>query len=178
LIRPHAGYETPLRPDPEEKATEPLGLIERMLVLRSSLAVHTHIDELAELARAAQEVHFPKGGTLWEENDEATHMLILVCGRASCHTSDGLLFKFGPGDLVGALDTISGTPRWFTAHADSRVMALAVERDALFDLVEDQAELGFDILRMLAQVLTSLRERVVAPPTAAAQPRPVSTANS
>ena len=46
-------------------------------------------------------------------------------------------------------------------------MALAVERDALLDLVEDQAELGFDILRMLAQVLTSLRERVVAPPSSA-----------
>jgi CRP-like cAMP-binding protein len=178
LIRPHAGYEAAQRPDPEEPATEPLGLIERMLVLRSSLAVHTHIDELAELARAAQEVHFPRGGVLWDENNDATHMLILVCGRVSCHTSDGLFFKFGPGDLVGALDTISGTPRWFTAHADSRVMALAVERDALLDLVEDQAELGFDILRMLAQVLTMLRERVVAPPSAAPQPRPATAAHT
>lgn len=167
LIRPHAGYDSALRADPEEPAAEPLGLIERMLVLRSSLAVHTHIDELAELARAAQEVHFPQGATLWEEGGEATLMLILVCGRVSCRTSDGLSFRFGPGDLVGALDTISGTPRWFTGHADSKVMALAVERDALLDLVEDQAELGFDILRMLAQVLTSLRERVVAPPSSA-----------
>jgi CRP-like cAMP-binding protein len=163
LIRPRAGYDAGVREQPDELGDDPLGLIERMLVLRSSLAVHTHIDELAELARAAQEVHFAPGATLWDENEAATHMLIIVRGRAQANTSDGLSFTFGPGDLVGALDTISGNPRWFTAKAEAVIVALAVERDALLDLVEDQAELGFDILRMLAQVLTSLRERVQAP---------------
>lgn len=161
LIRPHAAYDAELREQPDEVGGEPLGLIERMLVLRSSLAVHTHIDELAELARAAQEVHFAHGATLWDEHEPATHMLIVVRGRVQSNTRDGLSFAFGPGDLVGALDTISGTPRWFTAKAEGVVVALAVERDALLDLVEDQAELGFDILRMLAQVLTTLRERTV-----------------
>jgi CRP-like cAMP-binding protein len=163
LIRPHAGYDAPLREESDELGDEPLGLIERMLVLRSSLAVNTHIDELAELARAAQEVHFADGGTLWDEEELATHMLIVVRGRVQANTSDGLSFAFGPGDLVGALDTISGTPRWFTAKAEGIVVALAIERDGLLDLVEDQAELGFDVLHMLALVLTSLRERVVAP---------------
>jgi CRP-like cAMP-binding protein len=174
LIRPHAGYDAELREDPDEPVEEPLGLIERMLVLRGSLAVHTHIDELAELARAAQEVHFAEGATLWEEGEEATHMLVTVRGRVQARTSDGMSFMFGSGDLVGALDTISGTPRWFTAKAEGVIVALAVERDALLDLVEDQAQLGFDILRMLGQVLTTLRERVVAPPglpVAAMRPR-------
>jgi CRP-like cAMP-binding protein len=164
LIRPHAGYDSEPDEDPDDVGDDPLGLIERMLVLRNSLAVHTHVDELAELARAAQEVHFPEGATLWNEAEIATHMLIVVRGRVQANTSDGLSFKFGAADLVGALDTISGTPRWFNARAESVVVALALERDALLDLVEDQAQLGFDVLRMLAQVLTSLRERVVAPP--------------
>jgi CRP-like cAMP-binding protein len=164
LIRPHAGYDAELREPPDDLGDgDPLGLIERMLVLRTSLAVHTHIDELAELARAAQEVHFAPGATLWDENESATHMLVVVRGRVQANTSDGLSFTFGPADLVGALDTISGTPRWFTAKAEAVVVALAVERDALLDLVEDQAELGFDVLRMLAQVLTTLRERTIRP---------------
>jgi CRP-like cAMP-binding protein len=163
LIRPHAGYDAKLRPDPDDLGPEPLGLIERMLVLRSGLAVHTHIDELAELARASQEVHYAQGKMLWEESEDATHMLVIVRGRVSAKTSDGMSFLFGPGDLVGALDTISSTPRWFSAKAESMIVALAVERDALFDLVEDQAQLGFDVIRLLAQTLTSLRERVVAP---------------
>lgn len=162
LLRPHAGYDAAPCSDPKDAMVEPLGLIERMLVLRSSLAVHTHIDELAELARASQEVHFRAGVTLWEEGERATHMVIIVRGAVQCVTSDGLSFQFGPGDLVGALDTISSLPRWFSARAERTVVALAVERDALMDLVEDQAELGFDVLRMLAQVLTSIRERTIA----------------
>jgi CRP-like cAMP-binding protein len=178
LIRPHAGFDAPLREDPEEVPAEPLGLIERMLVLRGSLAVNTHIDELAELSRAAQEVHFRAETVLWEEDERAPHMLILVRGRVQSKTSDGLSFQFGAGDLVGALDTISGSPRWFTARAEQTVIALAVERDALLDLVEDQADLGFDILRMLAQGLTALRERTVSPPRALFEPsRPSSPPN-
>jgi len=85
----------------------------------------------------------------------------VVRGRVQAATSDGLSFQFGAGDLVGALDTISGLPRWFNARAERTVVALALERDALLDLVEDQAALGFDVLRMLAQAQTSIRERTI-----------------
>lgn len=158
---PHAGYDPEQKPDPAEPLRDALGLIERMLVLRASLAVHTHIDELAELGRAAQEVHYRAGSPLWLEGERATHMLVLVRGSVRCATQSGLSFQFGPGDLVGALDTLSGEARWFEAHAERNVVALALERDALLDLVEDQAEVGFDILRMLARVLTRVRERSV-----------------
>jgi CRP-like cAMP-binding protein len=158
-LQPHAGYDAPAQRDPDEPLVEPLGLIERMLVLRASLAVQTHIDELAELGRAAQEVHYRKGSPLWFEGERATHLLVVVRGKVQAETSGGLSFQFGPGDLVGALDTLAGVPRWFDARAESNVIALALERDALLDLIEDQAELGFDILRMLARVLIDVRER-------------------
>ncbi len=162
-IKPHAGFDMEPPRDSPEVLVEPLGLIERMLVLRSSLAVHTHVDELAELARSAQEVHFKADATLWDEGERATHMLALVRGGVRATTKAGLSFKFGPADLVGALDTIGGGNRWFTARAERPVIALALDRDALLDLVEDQADLGFDLLRMLARVLTSVRERTLAP---------------
>jgi CRP-like cAMP-binding protein len=166
-IVPHAGYDTELQSDPTESPLEPLGLIERMLVLRTSLAVQTHIDELAELGRAAQEVHYRALSPLWFEGERSTHMLVLVSGKVQAESTGGLSFQFGVGDLVGALDTLAGAPRWFNARADSNVIALALDRDALLDLVEDQAELGFDLLRMLARVLTRVRERSLQPPSAA-----------
>jgi CRP-like cAMP-binding protein len=164
LLPPHAGYDAELQHDPDEPVLEPLGLIERMLVLRSSLAVLTHIDELAELGRAAQEVHYRAGSPLWFEGERATHMLVLVRGKVHAESIGGLTFQFGPGDLVGALDTLAGVPRWFNARADSNLIALSLDRDALLDLVEDQAELGFDILRLLARVLTIVRERSLQQP--------------
>ncbi|HKU38813.1 MAG TPA: cyclic nucleotide-binding domain-containing protein [Polyangiales bacterium] len=160
-LAPHAGFDAEPARDPAEPLLETLGLIERMLVLRSSLAVHTHIDELAELGRAAQEVHYRADSLLWHEGERATHMLVIVRGAVRATTHSGLSFQFGPGDLVGALDTLAGDPRWFHAHAERTLVALALERDALLDLVEDQADLGFDILRMLAGVLTRVRERSV-----------------
>jgi CRP-like cAMP-binding protein len=163
LIQPSAGYDLAPRPDPTEPLIEPLGLIERMLMLRSSLAMHTHIDELAELARAAQEVHYKAGATLWDEGERATHMLVIVRGSVRAATTGNLAFRFGPADLVGALDTIAGVERWFSARAERPIIALALDRDALLDLAEDQAEVGFDVLRMLARILTSVREKSLVP---------------
>ncbi|HKP57538.1 MAG TPA: cyclic nucleotide-binding domain-containing protein [Polyangiales bacterium] len=174
LLTPHAGYEAGLSHD-DEPLREPLGLIERMLVLRTSLAVQTHIDELAELGRAAQEVHYRAGSPLWFEGERATHMLVMVRGKVQAETAAGMSFQFGPSDLVGSLDTLANEPRWFNARAESNVIALALDRDALLDLVEDQAELGFDILRMLARVLTRVRERVQQPSAAALASQAVRT---
>ena len=93
-------------------------------------------------------------------------MLVIVRGTVRAETLNGLSFQFGPGDLVGALDTLAGTPRWFNARAERSVIALSLDRDALLDLVEDQAEVGFDVLRMLARVLTYVRERSLQPAAA------------
>lgn len=157
-LSPHAGYDRQLAPDPP-LPPEALDLVERMLSLRRTLAMHTHIDELAELARAAQEVHFRKDAPLWFASETAGNMLILVRGSVRAHTNDGQSFRFGPGDLVGGLDTLAGTPRWYDAVAERHVIALSLERDAILDLCEDQAELGFDFLRLLATMLLALRER-------------------
>jgi CRP-like cAMP-binding protein len=165
-LKPHGGYDRELSPDPE-LPTEALDLVERMLSLRRTLAMHTHIDELAELARAAQEVHYPKDAPLWFEAEAAVNMLIVVRGSVRAHTSDGLAFRFGPGDLVGGLDTLAGTERWYDAVAERHVIALSLERDTILDLCEDQAELGFDFLRLLAAMLLALRERTA--PDAAEQ---------
>jgi CRP-like cAMP-binding protein len=162
-IKPDAGYDGALAPDPEA-GTDTLDLVERMLVLRKSLAMHTHIDELAELARAAQEVHYLAETSLWQEEDRATHLLVLVSGSVRALNKDGLQFKFGPGDLVGGLDMVAGAPRWYEAISERDVIALSIDRETLLDLCEDQAELGFDFLHLLAEILLSLHERTATEP--------------
>lgn len=157
-LLPHAGYDRELSPDPP-LPSEALDLVERMLSLRRTLAMHTHIDELAELARAAQEVHYRKDAPLWFTQEAAANMLIVVRGSVRAHTQAGQSFRFGPGDLVGGLDTLAGTARWYDAVAERHVIALSLDRDTILDLCEDQAELGFDFLRLLAAMLLALRER-------------------
>jgi CRP-like cAMP-binding protein len=159
-LLPHAGFSNELRP-PVEYPERELDLVERILHLRQTFGLgHSFIDELAELARAAEEVRYPAGKKLWSSGDSANHMIILVNGVVEGTTPEGARFQCGPGDILGHLDMVSRTPRWFDAFVTEDVVALTLDYEVVIDVWEDQPELGFDFIRMLANVLLSLRERV------------------
>jgi CRP-like cAMP-binding protein len=156
---PDAGFSGKLRPSIECPA-RPLDLIERLLYLRQTFGFHeSHIDALAEFARAAVEVRHAAGEKLWSAGDRSTHMLILICGQVRATDADGRALSFGPGDLVGSLDMMAGMPRWFDITVRQDLVALSLDGDLLVDIWEDQPELGFDFLRILGAMLVSLRER-------------------
>lgn len=144
-----------------ECPTEPLDLVERLFYLRQTFPLgHSHLDALAEIARASHEVHYPAGTRLWSPGDASSHLLILVCGVVRGTTLDGAEFRFGPRDVVGSLDMVAEVPRWFEAVAEDDVVALAHDRDTLADLWEDNPELGLDFLQLFASALLSLREQL------------------
>jgi CRP-like cAMP-binding protein len=146
-----------------EPPNEPLDLVERLFHLRQTFPLgHTHLDALAEIARASQEVHYPVGARLWAPGDPSSHLLILVCGVVRGDTPGGAQFRFGPRDVVGSLDMVAEVPRWFDAVAEEPVVALAHDRDTLADLWEDNPELGLDFLQLFASALLSLREQLAA----------------
>jgi CRP-like cAMP-binding protein len=141
--------------------TAPLDLVERLLCLRQTFPLgNSHLDALAEIARAAHEVHYPAGTQLWRIGDRAQHLLILVAGVVRGHASSGAEFRFGPRDVVGSLDMVAEVPRWFHAVVEADVVALAHDRDMMADLWEDHPELGLDFLHMFSGTLLSLREQV------------------
>jgi CRP-like cAMP-binding protein len=141
--------------------TGPLDLVERLLCLRQTFPLgNSHLDALAEIARAAHEVHYPAGTQLWRTGDPAQHLLILVAGVVRGTAPSGAEFFFGPRDVVGSLDMVAEVPRWFDAAVETDVVALAHDRDMMADLWEDHPELGLDFLHMFSGTLLWLREQV------------------
>lgn len=156
---PHGGF-LPHEPiECVECGQGPLGMVERIFHLRRTIGLErSYIDELAELARAAQELRVPRGTQLWSIGERADHLLIVVNGYVTGRTQRAE-FQFGPGDIVGNLDTISGEPRWFDARTDSDLVGLTIDSEAIVDVWEDHPELGFAFLRMLSRLLLDLRLR-------------------
>jgi CRP-like cAMP-binding protein len=99
----------------------------------------------------------------------------MMCGSVRGHTPEGLDFQLGAGDIVGGVDMVAEQPRWFDANAQEDMVALSFNREGLIDLLEDQPELGFDFLRLMAMTLLALRAQVV---ELTAEPVPPSEADN
>ena len=165
-LMPHAGFLAPTRQG-VACPTGPLDLTTRILYLRETFGLRrSYIDELAQLARAAQEARYQPGQRLWSTGERATHAAILLCGAVQGATPPGARFTFGPGDLVGALDTIAEQPRWFDAVASEETVALTIDTEALVDVWEDRPGLALDFLRLMATTLINLREHASSRPLA------------
>jgi CRP-like cAMP-binding protein len=158
---PHAGFSNVV-PEGTECPSRPLDLVERTLCLRRSFGLgHSHIDELAELARGANELRRPAGTQLWAAGDPAGTMLLVVCGSVRGLTPEGQEFQLGAGDIVGGLGMVAEVPRWFEAKVQEDMVALSLQHEVLIDLLEDQPDLGFDFLQLIASTLLMLREKTV-----------------
>jgi CRP-like cAMP-binding protein len=159
-LMPSAGFSNELR-ETSESLDGPLDLVERILHLRQSFALQrSFVAEISEIARAAQEARYAPGTQLWSVGDVADHAVILLGGVVDCDTPDGARFSFGPGDIIGNLDTMASAPRWFNAVTREPVVALVLHAEVMVDVLEDHAELAFDFLRMFSAGLVDLRERV------------------
>lgn len=168
-LQPHAGFSNELRaamscPD------RPLDLVERLFYLRKVFSQGTmRLDALAEVARTAREVRYPRGTRLWSAGDRSEQMLTLLCGVISARAQSGSEFRFGPIDIVGGLDLVAEVPRWYDAVVAEDSVALALDAEVVFDLWEDSPDLSRSYLQLLSSTLLSLRERLYADETAHAE---------
>jgi CRP-like cAMP-binding protein len=172
-LLPSAGFSGQIREKHPFCGEHALGLVERMIHLRHTIGLEqSYVDELAELARAATEVRYSQSSTLWLTGDAASYLVIVVSGEVHARSREGAEFRFGPGDIVGNLDTIAGVPRWFDARAVRDTVALTLDSEAIVDVWEDHPALGFAFLRLLARLLLALRVQFaeLQPPSAAASP--------
>jgi CRP-like cAMP-binding protein len=143
------------------KAHRPLGLAERIMLLRSTMNfAQARIEALSDVAQECREITLDAGAELWKVGSPATFMLVLENGTLDCTTEDGAQrFEMGPQSLAGGLDALAGEPRWYDAVAATPLRALRIEIQSLLDVIEDNMEMAVDMLRVFAQVILELEDR-------------------
>ena len=136
----------------------PFDLVERMAFLRKTFSFgDSEIDAIADLAREVQEVHLPKGEVLWNIGDRSTYFLLPLRGVIDCKAvSPDQHFQLGPGDSVGAIDSMADERRWYRAEVVEDVIAFRIDTQVLLEVLEDHFRMAISLLRAIATGILSL----------------------
>ncbi|MEM8609186.1 MAG: cyclic nucleotide-binding domain-containing protein [Myxococcota bacterium] len=146
-LGPNAGFETSASEVPYYERA--LDLVEKMAFLRQSVVLQqSHIDAVSDLAQEVEEKRFEAGTELWLPGAASPYFLLLVSGSVECDAEDPVQhFVLGPGDSVGANEATAGEPRWFRARAREDVVALKIDVETFYDILEDHFDMALALLR-------------------------------
>lgn len=142
----------------------PLDLVQRMLFLRRGLPfIHGSASALADLARGLVELQFEPGTVLWRRGEPGRQVQMLVDGNLACSAPiEGFALQPRPGYPLGGLEAVAGTPRWYDAVCETRVVTLSGNAEILYDLFEDNSDVALAYLAQLARVHLDVLERIAA----------------
>jgi CRP-like cAMP-binding protein len=155
---PTAGFSCKI--EEQEVPDRELTLVDRLFYLRTALAFAPgRVEALAEMASDARERHIPAGTTLWSIGDTGPNWYVLIAGvvRGSNETQE---FRLGPSDTVGVLGSMSGMPRWFDAVAETDLIALELQTEAILDVLEDNIDIAVHMLRAMSGALIAVRDQL------------------
>lgn len=141
---------------PEAVGEPPLGMVERLMLLRRRMPFgRGRIEALAALAQAAEEIRIPASTELAVAGDAVTATLVILEGRVRV-SRGGTTVVVGPGYVVGALEALGELPHAATSVALTPVRALRCPSSVMFDVLEDHTDLALAMIESLAAALVDL----------------------
>lgn len=134
--------------------SDPFGLVDRLLVLRQLVPLAGgHLDALAALAHASQEITYPAGTVLGRAGDPASACRVIVAGQISAKHPERPALVLGPGSALTGLEALGDLPQRYTVETLTPVRVLEASTTAIFDVLEDHPELALAVLAGFASVL-------------------------
>jgi CRP-like cAMP-binding protein len=131
--------------------------VERVLILKGAdLLKDVGPRHLLGLARVAHEIEISKGETLYDEDDPADALYMVVEGRVRLSTGDRTTSEVGPGEAFGTWALLDDSRRGQRAECTEDGLALALQREDFYDRAAGDLTLLQGVLRVLAKRLRSL----------------------
>jgi CRP-like cAMP-binding protein len=139
---------------PAANRSEPLDLVERMIVLRTQVPILSRrLEPLAMLAHAMQELRWPAGTTIAEADELARDAFVILSGAVARSREGSTGEVAGAGATLGLIETLGGLRYGSTLTALVPTRALQIPIAMLFDVVEDHTELGLAVVAAFASML-------------------------
>jgi len=114
-------------------------------------------DEAHELRAAGRERAYGANVTLFHEGDDAGPVIVLLRGRVKVAAADSgreaIIAVREPGDLIGEMSAIDGSPRSATATALEPVEVIVVSREAFVAFLDRTPGVALLLARALARRL-------------------------
>lgn len=102
--------------------------------------------ELKSVARLMTELDVKEGATLTKQGEPGREFMIISAGTARVEIDGTTVAHLGPGEFLGELAVISGTPRTATVTATSPMTVEVLNRREFMSLLDESANLGRKIL--------------------------------
>lgn len=113
--------------------------------------------KLRLLAFMAERTRFVAGETLMEEGAYGDAAYIILSGEADVlvNSPSGaqLVATVGANDFVGEIAILIDVPRTATVRATSQVLALAIQKDQFFKMLNNFPDMAVEVMRALAHRL-------------------------
>ncbi|MEO8346325.1 MAG: cyclic nucleotide-binding domain-containing protein [Betaproteobacteria bacterium] len=105
------------------------------------------------------------GDVLVVEGTSDNHLYVIVNGllrviRNAEKEEPVTLFTLGPGDLVGELSFIDGTPHYASLVADGPTRVFGIERGQLESLLHGHPEVVYNVMRAIVRVVHQIQRRL------------------
>ena len=108
---------------------------------------------LQRVARLATEFEAPQGLVLIEIGQAGTGVFVIEEGAVRIELPDGTRIERGPGSFFGELSVLADTPRAGRVIAIEPLRAIAIRREDLLALLEDEPAMALSMLREVARRL-------------------------
>jgi signal transduction histidine kinase len=140
---------------------------DRSLLLRVPLFAALADDDLEWIARACESTDLAAGEVVAAEGDEGDALFVIAAGELEVvkrsRSTDVPIARLGPGEIVGEMAVLEGSPRNATIRAVEPSRIIRVGRDAVLELVRTRPAAAMSIIRTVTGRLRStealLRER-------------------
>jgi CRP-like cAMP-binding protein len=134
--------------------------VERVLILKGAdLLKDVGPRHLLGLANVAREIEIFEGDTIYQENDPADALYIVVEGRVSLFTADRKISEVGPGEAFGTWSLVDDSARGHRAQCVQDGLTLALHRDEFYDIAAGDLALLQELVRVLAKRLRALVDK-------------------
>ncbi len=134
-----------------------LTAVERVLILKGAdLLREVGPRRLLDLADVARELELEAGDVVYKEEDAADALYMVVEGRVRLSAGGNVISEVGPGEAFGTWALVDDSARGQLAECIEGGLALALHRDAFYDVAAGDLTLLQEIVRVLARRLRAL----------------------
>lgn len=142
--------------------TNVLRMMEKVIMLRkTNLFSHTPENVLVEVAGLMKEERYEKGAVIFNKGDIGDCMYIIYSGKVKIHDGDSVFAIFGESNFFGDLAMLDAEPRSASATAETEIVLMRLDQEAIYELMNDRIEVAQGIIKTLCTRIRSLNKKYV-----------------
>jgi len=135
--------------------------VEKILFLKSAPVFERVAgDDLAPLARIAEEEVFAAGSAITTEGEPGDALYIIVRGKVRISREGTVLAALGPGETLGEMSVFDGAPRSATGTALEETEVLRIGNEEFYEVLHEQVEIAEGVIRVLSDRIRNLDREV------------------